>query len=109
MTGFIPNLRSHLKRSSIVGLPKAGVNIFALWALLLAMGKFVVIRQICDSKSLFSWTRGTGLMDQSNMIAQDIESHGVRTFSAKEMAFNIPGLMDPIFFSITQVEPVWVA
>jgi hypothetical protein len=46
-------------------------------------------------------------MDQSNMIAQEIESHGVRTFSAKEMAFNILGLMHPILFSITQVEPVW--
>jgi len=46
-------------------------------------------------------------MDQSNMIAQEIETHGVRTFSAKEMAFNILGLMHPILFSITQVEPVW--
>jgi fatty acid synthase subunit alpha, fungi type len=46
-------------------------------------------------------------MDQSNMIVQEIETHGVRTFSAKEMAFNILGLMHPILFSITQVEPVW--
>jgi 3-oxoacyl-ACP reductase-like protein len=46
-------------------------------------------------------------MDQSNMIAQEVETHGVRTFSAKEMAFNILGLMHPILFSITQVEPVW--
>ena len=41
------------------------------------------------------------------MIAQEIETRGVRTFSAKEMAFNILGLMHPILFSITQVEPVW--
>jgi fatty acid synthase subunit alpha, fungi type len=47
-----------------------------------------------------------GLMDQSNMIAQEVETYGVRTFSAKEMAFNILGLMPPILFSITQVEPV---
>jgi len=46
-------------------------------------------------------------MDQSNMIAQEIESHGVHTFSAKEMVFNILRLMHPILFSITQVEPVW--
>jgi fatty acid synthase subunit alpha len=46
-------------------------------------------------------------MDQSNMIAQEIKTHGVRTFSAKEMAFNILGLMHPILKSITQVEPVW--
>ena len=41
------------------------------------------------------------------MVAQELETHGVRTFSAKEMAFNILGLMHPILFSITQVEPVW--
>jgi fatty acid synthase subunit alpha len=60
-----------------------------------------------NTESSFSWTRGTGLMDQSNMIAQEVELAGVRTFSAKEMAFNILGLMHPILFSITQVEPVW--
>jgi len=64
---------------------------------------------MCDSELSLRWTRGTGLMDQSNMnmIAQGIEMHEVRTFSAKEMAFNILGLMHPILFSITQVEPVW--
>ena len=36
-----------------------------------------------------------------------MESFGVRTFSAKEMAFNILGLMHPLLFSITQVEPIW--
>jgi fatty acid synthase subunit beta len=35
------------------------------------------------------------------------ESYGIRTFSAKEMAFNILGLMHPLLFSITQVEPIW--
>ena len=54
-----------------------------------------------------SWTRGTGLMDASNMVAHELESYGVRTFSAKEMAFNILGLMHPLLFSITQVEPIW--
>ncbi len=41
------------------------------------------------------------------MIVQGIEMHRVCMFSAKEMAFNILGLMHPILFSITQVEPVW--
>ncbi|KAH9954801.1 hypothetical protein BC827DRAFT_1272262 [Russula dissimulans] len=41
------------------------------------------------------------------MAAQDIDTHGVRTFSAKEMAFNILELMQPILFSITQVKPTW--
>ncbi|KAI9439787.1 fatty acid synthase [Lactarius indigo] len=62
---------------------------------------------LCLVGAVIGWTRGTGLMDQSNMIAQEVETHGVRTFSAKEMAFNILGLMHPILFSITQVEPVW--
>jgi 3-oxoacyl-ACP reductase-like protein len=44
-------------------------------------------------------------MDQFSMVAQEIETHRVRTFSAKEMAFNILGLMHPIVFSITQIEP----
>ena len=41
------------------------------------------------------------------MVAQQVESYGVRTFSAKEMAFNILGLIHPLLFSITQVEPIW--
>src|SRR6267154_5933000 len=53
------------------------------------------------------WTRGTGLMDATYIVAHEVESHGVRTFSAKEMAFNILGLMHPLLFSITQVEPIW--
>ena len=46
-------------------------------------------------------------MDATNMVAQDVETYGVRTFSAKEMSFNILGLMHPFLFSITQVEPIW--
>lgn len=41
------------------------------------------------------------------MVAQEVETCGVRTFSAKEMAFNILGLMHPLLFSITQVESIW--
>lgn len=54
-----------------------------------------------------SWTRGTGLMGPTNIVAHELEGYGVRTFSAKEMAFNILGLMHPLLFSITQVEPIW--
>lgn len=46
-------------------------------------------------------------MDASDTVASELEGHGVRTFSAKEMAFNILGLMHPLLFSITQVEPIW--
>lgn len=46
-------------------------------------------------------------MGATNIVAHELESYGVRTFSAKEMAFNILGLMHPLLFSITQVEPIW--
>lgn len=46
-------------------------------------------------------------MSATNTVAEQVESYGYRTFSAKEMAHNILGLMHPLFFSITQVEPVW--
>jgi len=62
---------------------------------------------MCGTESTLSWTRGTGLMDQSNMVAQEIETHGLCTSSTKEMASNILGLVYPILFSITQVVPVW--
>ncbi|KAI6168120.1 hypothetical protein EDD17DRAFT_746406 [Pisolithus thermaeus] len=62
---------------------------------------------LCLAGAVIGWTRGTGLMDATNIVAQEVESYGVRTFSAKEMAFNILGLMHPLLFSITQVEPIW--
>lgn len=46
-------------------------------------------------------------MGPTNIVAQQLETYGVRTFSPKEMAFNILGLMHPLLFSITQVEPIW--
>lgn len=46
-------------------------------------------------------------MSATNTVTQELEAHGVRTFSAKEMAFNILGLLHPLLFSITQVEPIW--
>ncbi|OBZ65581.1 hypothetical protein A0H81_14413 [Grifola frondosa] len=44
---------------------------------------------LCLAGAVIGCTRGIGLMDAANMVAHDIEieSHGVRTFSAKEMAF----------------------
>jgi len=46
-------------------------------------------------------------MSAASLVSQEHESYGVRTFSAKEMAFNILGLVHPLLFSITQVEPIW--
>ncbi|KAL0953237.1 hypothetical protein HGRIS_004490 [Hohenbuehelia grisea] len=62
---------------------------------------------LCLAGAVIGWTRGTGLMSATNIVAQELEGYGVRTFSAKEMAFNILGLMHPLLFSITQVEPIW--
>ncbi|TFK79327.1 hypothetical protein K466DRAFT_606229 [Polyporus arcularius HHB13444] len=46
-------------------------------------------------------------MEATNPVTHELEGHGVRTFSAKEMAFNILSLMHPRLSSITQVEPNW--
>ncbi|KAA8909923.1 hypothetical protein TRICI_004308 [Trichomonascus ciferrii] len=60
---------------------------------------------ICGA--VIGWTRGTGLMSQNNIIAEGVESYGVRTFSQKEMAFNILGLLNPAVVNLCQQEPVW--
>lgn len=62
---------------------------------------------LCLAGAVIGWTRGTGLMNAASLVSQELETYGVRTFSAKEMAFNILGLMHPLLFSITQVEPIW--
>ena len=53
------------------------------------------------------WTRGTGLMAGNNMVAEEIEKLGARTFSQNEMAFNILGLMVPSIAHLCENEPVY--
>lgn len=60
---------------------------------------------ICGA--VIGWTRGTGLMSGNNIVAEGLESYGVRTFSQQEMAFNILGLMSPTIVDLCQVEPVF--
>lgn len=62
---------------------------------------------LCIAGAVIGWTRGTGLMSATNFVAEGLEKLGVRTFSPKEMAFNILGLMHPLLFDITQIEPIW--
>lgn len=62
---------------------------------------------LCIAGAVIGWTRGTGLMSATNQVAEGIEAKGCRTFSAKEMAFNILGLMHPLLFDVAQIEPVW--
>ncbi|KAJ2143604.1 fatty acid synthase alpha subunit Lsd1, partial [Coemansia sp. RSA 678] len=57
--------------------------------------------------TVIGWTRGTGLMNANNIVAEGIEKLGVRTFSTQEMAFNILGLMHPTISALAQTEPVW--
>lgn len=56
--------------------------------------------------AIIGWTRGTGLMSANNIIAEGIEKVGVRTFSQKEMAFNILGLLTPSVVNLCQEQPV---
>ena len=60
---------------------------------------------ICGA--VIGWTRGTGLMSGNNIVAEGLESYGVRTFSQQEMAFNILGLMSPNIVDLCQAEPVF--
>ncbi|CAR31007.1 ZYRO0E07766p [Zygosaccharomyces rouxii] len=56
--------------------------------------------------AIIGWTRGTGLMSANNIIAEGIEKAGVRTFSQKEMAFNLLGLLTPEVVELCQKSPV---
>lgn len=60
---------------------------------------------ICGA--IIGWTRGTGLMSGNNVVAEGVESLGVRTFSQQEMAFNLLGLMSPTIVDLCQNEPVF--
>lgn len=56
--------------------------------------------------AIIGWTRGTGLMNQNNVVAAGIEAMGARTFSAAEMSFNLMGLLHPEMVEAAQNEPV---
>ncbi|KKA31122.1 hypothetical protein TD95_000604 [Thielaviopsis punctulata] len=60
---------------------------------------------ICGA--VIGWTRGTGLMNGNNIVAEGVEAFGVRTFSQQEMAFNLLGLMSPAIVDLCQSEPVF--
>ncbi|KAJ2506334.1 fatty acid synthase alpha subunit Lsd1, partial [Coemansia sp. RSA 2052] len=57
--------------------------------------------------AVIGWTRGTGLMNGNNVVAECVERLGVRTFSAGEMAFNILGLLHPKIYALAALDPVW--
>ncbi|KAJ2811356.1 fatty acid synthase alpha subunit Lsd1, partial [Coemansia furcata] len=57
--------------------------------------------------AVIGWTRGTGLMSANNTVAQEIEKLGVRTFSTREMVFNILGLAHPRIRRLASHQPIW--
>jgi fatty acid synthase subunit alpha, fungi type len=61
---------------------------------------------ICGA--IIGWTRGTNLMEGSDIISEGIEKLGIRTFSREEMAFRILALMAPDMLQRCQLEPIKV-
>lgn len=59
---------------------------------------------ICGA--VIGWTRGTGLMNTNNVLAQSIEAENALTFSPAEMAFSILGLIHPDIMAAMENEPV---
>ncbi|CAE7033448.1 hypothetical protein P3342_007079 [Pyrenophora teres f. teres] len=57
---------------------------------------------------VIGWTRGTGLMDDNDVVAQAVEALGVRTFSGDEMASNIVCLMGGRLNAECQSIPLFV-
>ncbi|KAJ2900133.1 fatty acid synthase alpha subunit Lsd1 [Coemansia aciculifera] len=57
--------------------------------------------------AVIGWTRGTGLMSGNNIVAQEIEHLGVRTFSTREMSFSILGLAHPRICFAAHGQPIW--
>lgn len=57
---------------------------------------------------VIGWTRGTGLMDDNDVVAQAVEALGVRTFAADEMASNIVCLMGGRLNAECQSIPLFV-
>ncbi|KAF2125966.1 fatty acid synthase subunit alpha reductase [Dothidotthia symphoricarpi CBS 119687] len=57
---------------------------------------------------VIGWTRGTGLMDDNDVVAQAVEALGVRTFATDEMASNIVCLMGGRLNAECQSIPLFV-
>ena len=60
---------------------------------------------ICGA--VIGWTRGTGLMEQNDIVAEIIESHNILTFSQAEMAYNILALMTSEVAGLSEDSPLY--
>ncbi|KAJ2524556.1 fatty acid synthase alpha subunit Lsd1, partial [Coemansia sp. RSA 2049] len=56
--------------------------------------------------TFIGWVRGTGLMAGNNHIAPQIEAHGARTYTTREMAFNILALMNPKIHALASAQVI---
>ena len=61
--------------------------------------------QISVCGVIIGWTRGTGLMESNDVVAETVESHKVLTFSQDEMALNILSLLTPTIARLCEDEP----
>jgi phosphopantetheine--protein transferase-like protein len=57
--------------------------------------------------AVIGWTRGTGLMAGNNLVAEDVEKLGCRTFTTVEMAANIMALLHPTMVLHACHAPLW--
>ncbi|KAL2823456.1 hypothetical protein BDW59DRAFT_163236 [Aspergillus cavernicola] len=60
---------------------------------------------ICGA--IIGWTRGTTIMQSSNVVAEEVEKLGVMTFTQAEMAFNILALMTPALTALAEDAPIY--
>ncbi|KAJ5498187.1 Fatty acid synthase subunit alpha [Penicillium expansum] len=60
---------------------------------------------ICGA--VIGWTRGTGLMNQNDLVAEGIEKAGMRTFSQEEMAYALVCLCVSPMYELCQEAPVY--
>ncbi|KAL4955090.1 hypothetical protein BDW69DRAFT_204790 [Aspergillus filifer] len=60
---------------------------------------------ICGA--VIGWTRGTTIMQSSNIIAEEVERLEAITFTQSEMAFNILALMTPALTALAEDAPVY--
>lgn len=57
--------------------------------------------------AVIGWTRGTGLMNQNDFVAEGIEKAGMRTFSREEMAYALVCLCVGAMYERCQEAPIY--
>ncbi|RDW67215.1 Fatty acid synthase subunit alpha [Aspergillus mulundensis] len=64
---------------------------------------------LCICGAVIGWTRGTGLMNQNDLVAEGVEASGhMRTFSQEEMAYALVCLCVQTINELCQEQPLYV-